>query len=1396
MNLLGGFKIGGSNFFLFMHDVKNEETFSIISPFHAEDRAEQKTEENASHVILKSQYVIQREFNKNYLVESVKRSKRTGRVQKYGTSNLLVNVLDALGHASSYRFNREHIFRNEKIMQMGEEHEVFDAADERVQFSYEKLNGLYVALSVRTPAASFELKKVPFTLSVKQIQYKELHGQEAKKILISTLKKIDYDALTKVLDMSWYRENGVTKKDYRSIKTIDEFEFQIITPMVKKILECQKTNCTFHVALDTETTGLNIYHLDKDNPDKDNCVAVPICWEFGKSFVIFTDMEHFQSIPNDYVAKRLAIFFEDFEGEREIEYWEEEEIIEDIDNISPQMEFNPFGVLDTFDSGDGIALEKTKRKAVRRVKKIARFMRSIISLIGHNCGFDGRVFFDLGKLFYFNEDTLQMAFDINPKSVRGSKKLKILTRFFFHSETPELSDVLGKGNEDKYRFLEDEEVAKIYGCADADFTLGIFFKLRSLMTDQMYYYYQIQDIPMINILCQAEYDGMQTADGEVEHLAEEAEQNIKILKEAIYSYVGVYIKYHNDIAVINARRDSGSFATEEEYQEALKSVKQDPEAVYRFEMKPKQLQHVLYDIMKYPVKAYTDKNQPKIDKYVIDKLLKEKLDKDEKPFRTLQKDILVHGCDVEEYERLKAKGSKKADNMCLISAEKINKLRYPLALIIQKYSELNKEYTAYFKPIREQNLEGKIFKGFNLARIETRRIANPGQTMKGSLKAIIRSYSDEYYTLDFDMSQVEQRIMVSMSHFTEMIFRMNDPESDAHRETASMVEGKPPYKITGYERKKAKSVTFGVPYGLGLRKLCEKMFGDTTTEHLMETAIVLHKWTTNNQPIVQLLEEAREQALTEWEISTELRDFMDMWKKTDKGEYELDASGNKIPIPVGRVQNFLGFYRTFNLEGVGQTEADKERRKRGDYTEKEASIRRQAGNYPIQATASEIFRVILIRFYKACKQYGIADKVRWHMLIHDELLCSVKKDVHPFLIYKIVKEACMITMKGHTKYYVGINIGDSWAECKDDTREAPIHFVSRMIKRYDAGEFEEGWFEHPWDFIRPLREQYIEDRIGEVVKSYQPDMDEHPIDLKKLIHDFSNYTVRAYINDYPMNGEIDFVVDKNDPNSVAIGENLTWIKKFETWVLNVYGKGKELIDLDGKIYKITKAETKKAKEEKPVDYDELFSNDFENTDEEDEESYWSFDEDSASIVYGMEAYREELPVATYDDGSDLQFDTTKKGNNVTDITIIQQKYKNLKILNKQLFISLSNRHEIQIIKDFLKPELVEIGVRSVFRVNGVDTRWDKIRANYDFDEIDAFIEFLHSDYVSCVIGNKVIVKICDSSAKKVMERALSRFIGNDYQMIFVSNDRTIFSCKFSKRVSMKKLENMIIMLVG
>ena len=217
-----------------------------------------------------------------------------------------------------------------------------------------------------------------------------------------------------------------------------------------------------------------------------------------------------------------------------------------------------------------------------------------------------------------------------------------------------------------------------------------------------------------------------------------------------------------------------------------------------------------------------------------------------------------------------------------------------------------------------------------------------------------------------------------------------------------MVNAIPPHRVSKKIRKMAKGVSFGVPYGLGEMSLCETLFGEINAENLFATRMLLAKWESNNRPVMEFLNKQRDNALLAREMSIELRDFMDAWVTDENGNYVLTPAGTRIPKPIGFVENELGFYRTFDLSDISQTAEAKERRRHGHYNKEEGKIRRPAGNFPIQSFAAELFRIILIRFYNRCEKEGINDKIIWHMLIHDELLCSVHKSIHPFYMLSLI----------------------------------------------------------------------------------------------------------------------------------------------------------------------------------------------------------------------------------------------------------------------------------------------------------------------------------------------------------------------------------------------------------
>lgn len=1332
MTIAGNVSVGTESHIFLMRTYVKQVMYFVYSYEDQEDPSNLKKR-------LISHKQLNRKNASRHLVGIMSRSLISGEIKAYGECDVIRIVLDNMSYATNYVFADDNVvLKDSERTDRGVEG-YFEASDNKLFLAKKTRDGNITSLRILHGMFQMELEETTFTYSHKEAKLTTLDRHATNDVRISTIKTIRRSDLDAVLDMSWYHKGDTILKNYTNVKNKREFEINVMTPIIKKALAIRENHAgeLNVISLDTETTGLNTLNLAEDNEDRSHCVSAQLSWEDDQGVAIFNDMEHFPNVDIHYTMRRLAELFSNYQGSREIEYWEECKTQESHEGSVPQMmQFNTGMPSEESSSNVGSSSAVWDLGLMR---KTATIDRTMFFLIGHNASFDRRTCYQTDNSdIWFDADTLQMAFDINPQSVRGNKKLKILTRKFYGHETPELTDILGKGNEDKYKYLVDEEVANIYGCADVDYTRKLFFTLRHLMTDKQWHYYLKQDVDLANILAISEYYGLQTYPDKVVSLADETYANINILKDTAYHYVGAFQEYNEQRLLIDSAYMTG-MCTEEEHDERVRQIHVDPSAVYEFEFKASSIIHVLYEILHYPIFAYTEgkTRKPKVDKYVMKKLVAVKRKPDSKA-RKLEKDVLCYGVDRAEYNMLMAgseKDRKKAENLRLVSADEFNKLEYPLALIMQKYAELNKEYTSYYKPILEQNLEGKMFKPFQMARIETRRISNPLQTVKSNLKALICAYDSDHWVLDFDMSQVEYRIMLSLSGYTEMADRMKDPEKDFHTETASMINNVPAYQITKKQRKGAKSVSFGVPYGLGDRSLCTTIFGEVTQENLVSTRVILAAWKKRNAPIVTLLENARAEALEEWHISDDLRDFFDAYQRDPETKaYLHDADGNKIPKPISRVRNKLGFYRVFDVTNIPQDAASVARRAKGKFTAEEGAIRRKAGNYPIQSYAAEVFRTILTRFYWRCVQEGIADKIIWHMLIHDELLCSVHKSIHPIYIYKLVKEACMITMKGHTNYFVGINIGDTWEQCKDDAREAPVIFVQRMIERWENGDFapektdpkflkngdpSQGyWFDHPWEFIAPLRREYVRTRIGEVIRGCM-DIDHKPLNIPELLTSFTNYTVRSYVNDFPMNHN----VDKEQFRIEAAGDdvydddlyfNYCWASRLESWMLTEFPEGTEFVDIDGELKKLTKGEEEIKVAPSLDDLDDL-DLEVEIEDNDDEESYWSFDDEQLGMVYerSTEAYDD-----VYDITDSLNMDV-EGATSVNDLLYKPPMYKSISLFGSQLRISYDSPKQLSELKQLLAPFACSTGTQVVFRdCLGNLTKWITITSKADFAKID------------------------------------------------------------------------------
>lgn len=1020
MYLIGRFSLYDTDYHLVVKSLMTKTSWYLISNVHPADYFKPVNERRFFDVsLLCNKNTV--EYGKEFCVGALRFVAGKPR-ESYGNINILNTVFDYYNNARTYGYTKDEILMNgmdkdlKKInttiwMKSGD----VSIREVKIGTSLQELQFSY---------GNFELSLSEYKgFSKFDFDFTEIDNEEvSRSVNLVNVNKVTIETLANLMDVSHYYdlEKGEFIKDYTNVSTKKDFEVRVINPLIKEIQKSMATGEKCLIGLDFETDGLGMYDYPEGHKDKSRAVSVQLSWADDQGVDIYLDMEYFDNLDRDYCLSRLSNLFRWDRGKFSFEIF-----YDDLGN-----EINNQVVID----------------------------RDAYLVGGHNVNFDSRCFRRHGYEMYFDEDTLQMAFTLAPTSFKVSKDLKSLTKFFLGVEPPELKTILGKGNEDKFRYLTDKRVADIYGCSDVDMFRKIWKKLKYLMDDtdpRLYKGYKQFDVYIINALAEAEFFGIRADRDFIKKQANQIETDLKTLERTIYEFTGksLLMRTHH---LLNRPY------TKEEFDSAY----------HEFKITGNDLTDIVYNKLGYPVKVLTKAGKPALNSYAIDKLL---YYTNETSSNFMTKDVL--SCT-----------STEEEPVVLIDAKKFNSYKYPLCYLLKEYRTLTKEYTGYYKPFSEIDEHSKIFKGFKTTNIETRRISNPVQTVKKGIKKCILSFSDEHYLVDWDLAQIELRMFTSMAKDQVLIDKMMDGDTDFHTENGAIIFDVPPHLLPKSDRSKAKTVGFGVPYGLSPVSLCEWMFTVVNQKNMMLTNEVLDIYETKNHLSMSLLKSFRAKANEDAYMSPELRKFLNI---------APDA-------PVAMIRNLNGFYRYQDMSKI-----------RGDKG-KTASVERAFGNFPIQSFAADYFKYLIIRFDKRLRKEGIKDKVVLHMTIHDEILFSVHKSIDPNFLCKIVKEECMLRLKGHTNYFLGLNFGKNWYECKQDEAELPVKFLQRTCKAFDEGKIEPvKWCENPADYYEPKIFEFKKDRVIECMNEYIPNLKELlPID--GLWDKFTNYTVRSYFYSLPV----------------------------------------------------------------------------------------------------------------------------------------------------------------------------------------------------------------------------------------------------------------------------------------
>lgn len=851
-------------------------------------------------------------------------------------------------------------------------------------------------------------------------------------------------------DLSWYfNKDGTPKKDYKVFHTMEDVRLMVkeIEDIRNSIIVADK-NKVLPISIDCETTGLKFNSLPRYSEDGE---LNPLKDEIGGISISWK--------PNQGIyIPFLHTKFDNVPREECLTY------------LKPYLET---WYLET-----------------------------------HNGLFDGKVFLDYGINLNIQDDSMIMLFNINPTVAKGSKGLKENTMYRYGHETLDHDDVFPAKDMVESFFDLDEEIVKIYTCADSDYTHKLCSDLRKEVPSVRAYRL---DMRVMRYLIKVNYNGNKVDGVLLDKLSSVVDEDIKTLEELMFKFVGQIGQLTQATKIMEQQVAIGNMKEEEipKLLEELKHEESFKTARYEFSpSKPDVLTDIIYNRLAYPiVRVSKTSGKPTADKFALKDLARETLD-DGSEGSWLKSDVLSSA--VKYYTDISGK------DRVLIDAAKFNKMKYPFVYLLQEWKDRIKLKTTFFAWFLNGSCDNMYYSDFSLTNAETSRIIGRIQTLKGAMKQLIVPYSDDYYLLGVDFSQIEARLMAYLAHKWEMVESLCNPRADYHVVSAADLTGKEAWQISKAERGELKSVNFAVPYGMAEYSLAENLYGRPVTEEKVDKArVLLAKWKKAN-----------------WEIQALLDSYRKFANESHNMKFFNKETRSIEVTPIRSIVNKFGRRRLF-VEGIyaGENLSPKIR----------ASIDRMSGNYPIQSYAAEIFKTAFVNINKRLEKEGLQDKVFITALVHDEFLMNVHRSVDKYKMFEILWEEMVqniylpfkdengnylkdengdwvIDKSNPVKFFfAGISIGPEWHDIHgNDAHETPTEYLKYMVDRIKSGEYKFKDYESGDLTEETFNEtrDYMRDAMLKECMKIQEDFAPDNIKFYKIVPAFYDYFLKGRLKIY------------------------------------------------------------------------------------------------------------------------------------------------------------------------------------------------------------------------------------------------------------------------------------------
>ncbi len=317
------------------------------------------------------------------------------------------------------------------------------------------------------------------------------------------------------------------------------------------------------------------------------------------------------------------------------------------------------------------------------------------------------------------------------------------------------------------------------------------------------------------------------------------------------------------------------------------------------------------------------------------------------------------------------------------SAEVLEKLaeEHEIARLILRYREVQKLQSTYIDGIRPLAVGGIVHTTYNQTMTTTGRLSStnpnlqniPVRTEMGhELRKLFIAREGNLF-VDADYSQIELRLLAHFSGCKALIKAYNDGE-DIHAATAARVFNLALKDVTPALRRRAKTINFGIIYGMSAFGLAKDL-GCSTSE-------------------------AQEYITKYFASHPEVKEYMDANVRAAKEQgYVTTILGRKRFIPELKSPNY-------SVRGFGE---------------------RAAMNMPLQGSAADIIKISMLRVAERLARDGL--KTQMVLQVHDELVLDAPL-AEAERAAKALKEEMENAVKLSVPLIAEVSTGKSWYDAK------------------------------------------------------------------------------------------------------------------------------------------------------------------------------------------------------------------------------------------------------------------------------------------------------------------------------------------------------------------------------